>query len=1042
MTPGLDTAEVAYTLQAGRRALDHRCAIVYRNVDDLVEGLAESDSARLISTAELPRERTVAFMFSGQGGQHVNMGRDLYEHEATFRAALDRCAELLVPRLNLDLRTLLYPAQEDAEAAQALLSQTAITQPALFAVEYALAQLWIQWGIRPDAMIGHSVGEFVAACLADVFSFEDGLALVAERGRLMQAVPRGSMVAVYLPEEELRSVLPPELDLAAVNEAGLTVASGPTADVEALEARLAEGGVSFQRLNTSHAFHSRMMDGLVEAFANAVAKLSLAPPQIPYVSNVTGRWITGEEATSPDYWVRQLRQPVQFAKGLRQLLTDPGRVLLQVGPGQTLSAFARRHPDRLDAHLVLHSLRRPRESVPDDALALQTLGRLWLAGVPVAWDGLHAGSRPHRAHLPGYPFERRRYWADEEPEEVGPSIVLKEPDITEWFYAPTWEYALNQNEDPATMEPAQWLVFDDDGGLGSAATRRLQAAGHDVTVVREGRSFDNPADPMFTIDPGRRQDYDKLFERLAAQKRLPQNILHLWSVGEPKEALSDGELLEHWQQRGFYSLLYIAQALLTRNPATAVQLVAASTGLHVVTGDELISPAKALLLGVCRAVPQEYPHIAFRSVDIEVLHGDQRSEELAGEQLIAEFADEELRPTVAYRTGQRWLQVFEPLQLDAAPSAFSPLRWRGVYLITGGLGKIGLELARELAVLAHARLVLVGRTAIPDRAEWDDWLAAHDEDDRVGAVIRRLREIEGEGADVLPVQADVTDLQQMRAAIAAAHARFGRLDGVIHGAGNVTADGFFAIDEADPERCERQFRAKVRGLVTLNAALQHEPLDLVALMSSISSVLAGLGYVAYGAGNAFMDAFAQRRDGDGDVHWISIDWDTWEFTSEESAQADAAQLSMSPDEGVEAFRRIVSSVDAPQVVVSTGFLPDRIRQWADVRSLREGLEMRARHAKRFHSRPDVGTVYVAPRTPLEESIIEVWEEILGIQPVGVADDFFADLGGDSLLSAQLVSRLRSRFEMEIPLRRFFDKPTVVELAEVISSPSEQKLLER
>ena len=1041
VTPGLDAAEVAYTLQAGRRALDHRCAIVYRDVDDLVEALANSDSARVIGAADLPRERTVAFMFPGQGAQHVNMGRDLYEHEPTFHAALDQCAELLAPRLDLDLRTLLYPAKEDTEAAQALLTQTAITQPALFAVEYALAQLWIQWGIRPAAMIGHSIGELVAACLADVFSLEDGLALVAERGRLMQAVPHGSMVAVYLSEEELRAVLPPELDLAAANEAGLTVASGRTADVEAFEARLAEGGVSFQRLHTSHAFHSRMMDGVVEAFAGAVAKLSLAPPLIPYVSNVTGRWVEADEATSPDYWARQLRQPVRFAEGLRPLLAEPGRILLEVGPGQTLGTFARRHPHRQDTQLVLPSLRRPMESVPDDALALETLGRLWFAGVPIDWDGLHAGGRPHRAHLPGYPFERRRYWADGEPEAADPPIVLKEPDIADWFYALTWEYALEPNADPAT-ESARWLVFDDDGGLGSVVTRRLRAAGHDVTVVRPGRGFESPDGATFTIDPGRRPDYDALFGRLAADKRLPQNILHLWGVGEVQEAMPDGELLQHWQQRGFYSLLYVAQALLTKNVATPVQLVAASTGLHAVTGDDLVSPAKALLLGVCRAVPQEYPHMAFRNVDVEVRQGDRASEELAGAQLVAEFADEELRPTVAYRNGQRWLQVFEPLQLDESPSAFSPFRWRGVYLITGGLGRIGLELARELAVLAHARLVLVGRTAIPDRAQWDDWPAAHDEDDRVGAVIRRLREIEDEGADVLPVQADVTDLEQMRAAVAAAHARFGRLDGVIHGAGNVTADGFFAIDEADPDRCERQLQAKVRGLVTLNAALQHEPLDLVVLLSSISSALAGLGYVAYGAGNAFMDAFAQRHDGDGGVRWISIDWDTWEFASADSAQADVAPLSLSPEEGVEAFRRIVSSVDIPQVVVSTGYLPDRIRQWVDVRSLREGLEMRARQAERFHSRPDVGTVYVAPRTPLEESIVEVWQEILGIQPVGVVDDFFADLGGDSLLAAQLVSRLRSRFEMEIQLRRFFDGPTVVELAEVIASPSEQKLAER
>jgi acyl carrier protein len=365
-----------------------------------------------------------------------------------------------------------------------------------------------------------------------------------------------------------------------------------------------------------------------------------------------------------------------------------------------------------------------------------------------------------------------------------------------------------------------------------------------------------------------------------------------------------------------------------------------------------------------------------------------------------------------------------------------------VYLITGGLGRIGMELARELAVLARARLVLVGRTAIPDPGEWDLWLATHKADERVSILIRRLRELEAAGAEVLPFQADTTEPDQVRNAVAAAHARFGRLDGVIHGAGNVTADGFFGIDEADPERCDRQFQAKVRGLIALDAALQYEPLDMVVLLSSISSVLAGLGYVAYSAGNAFMDAFARQRDGAGGVPWISVDWDTWAFASEEGSQEDLGPLSLSAEEGVEAFRRIVSSVDVPQVIVSTGYLPDRIHQWIDVRTLREGLEMRERQAERFHGRPDVGTVHVAPRTPLEESIVEVWEQVIGIRPVGVVDDFFGDLGGDSLLAAQLVSRLRSRFEIEIPLRRFFDGPTVVEVAEMIAAASERELAHR
>ena len=479
---------------------------------------------------------------------------------------------------------------------------------------------------------------------------------------------------------------------------------------------------------------------------------------------------------------------------------------------------------------------------------------------------------------------------------------------------------------------------------------------------------------------------------------------------------------------------------MTRNVAKPVQLVAASTGLQAVTGDERICPAKAMLLGLCRTVPQEYPHVACRSVDVERPDEDGRDADDVAAVLVAEFADDELRPTVAYRNGQRWLQEFEPLQIDETPPAFSPLRWRGVYMITGGLGRIGLELAGELARLAHARLVLVGRSASPRSRG----LGRVAREPRGGRPAERHHSApprpRGRGRRAALLQADVADLAQVRAAVDATYARFGRLDGLIHGAGNVTPEGFFSLDEADPDRCERQFEAKIRGVITLERVLRHEPLDMVVLMSSISSVLAGLGYVAYGAGNAFMDAFAHKHNGSGGVPWISIDWDTWESASEDDADVDPVRLSMNPEEGVEAFRRIVSGLENPQVVVSTGYLPDRIRQWIDLRSLREGMVMREREAERFHERPELGTVHVAPRTALEESIVEVWEEVLGLRPVGVVDNFFDDLGGDSLLAAQLVSRLRSRFEMEIPLRRFFDGPRVVELAEVIGAHSERQLL--
>jgi acyl transferase domain-containing protein/acyl carrier protein len=1033
--PGRAAADVAYTSQVGRRALSHRCALVYQDMDDLLTALKVRDPRRLQMATKAARTRSVVFMFSGQGAQYVNMALGLYQTEPAFRTNLDLCSNLLEPRLGLDLRTLLYPIPARTKAATLRLTQTSITQPALFAVEYALAQLWMEWGVRPEAMIGHSIGEYVAACLAGVFSLEDALALVAERGRLMQELPGGSMLAVPLPASELQAFLDPtELDLAAMNEPASCVVSGPTAGIERLEERLTAEGVACRRLHTSHAFHSRTMDPILETFAARVGQVPLKDPGIPYVSNVTGDWISAAEAKSPEYWARHLRQPVRFVDGLRQLMREPDRVLLEVGPGQTLATFARRHADKHAGQLVRSSLRHPQAPQADSAFVLETLAALWLAGVGVDWAALHGRGRRHRVRLPTYPFERQRYWAEvSDRRKPDAPIILKEPDIADWFYIPSWEYAITPEADSAEQEPSSWLVFDDDSEIGRQMVTGLRQEGNEVTTVRSGSDFARTDQGSYAIDPREPRHYIALLHDLAELERLPDKIVHLWNVGPAEAGKSQLELFEYQQYLGFYSLLYLVQALVAVQSSHSAQIVAASNNLHVVTGEEHIAPAKALLLGVCRAVPQEYPNIVCRSVDVELHAGDSRSSADAARQLVVEFSNEDLHPTVAYRRGQRWLQVFESLRLEEDPEAISPLRPSGVYLITGGLGGIGLALAEHLASAAQAKLVLVGRSSLPAEQEWDAWLETHEAEDGTSVRIRRVKEIKALGAEVLTVSADVADAAQMRAALKATYARFGRLDGVIHGAGNVTRDGFFDIAEANPGRCELQFQAKVRGLLVLEEVLRDEHPDFVVLLSSISSALAGLGYVAYAAANSFMDAFAQRYSQATGVRWISIDWDTWELRELSGTEADPAQLSMYPEEGVEAFHRILSSLPLPQVVVSTGYLQDRVDQWINLRMFSEARELGRRQSAHLHARPDLATSYIAPRSGLERVIAEIWQETLGVAQVGIIDNFFTDLGGNSLLATQLIARVRDSCQVELPLRRFFEGPTVAELAEVVDA---------
>ncbi|HEY3578901.1 MAG TPA: type I polyketide synthase [Pyrinomonadaceae bacterium] len=425
--PGVNLADVCHTLQVGRKKFNHRRMLVCRDVADAWSALVARDPARVLTQAQKPRARGVVFMFSGQGAQRVNMGHGLYESEPKFREQVNRCVELLRPLIGFDLRDVVYPAAEQIETAERRLTQTAVTQPALFVIEYALAQLWLSWGVRPAAMIGHSLGEYVAACLAGVFTLEEALALVAARGRLMQGLPAGAMLAVPFGEEEARMIVRDgNLSLASINGSRTCVISGALAEVETLEARLNADGVSSRRLQTSHAFHSTLMEPILEEFVQIVRRAKLQAPGIPYVSNLTGDWIKSDEAVDPRYWARHLRETVRFSDGLARLLAEPEHVFLELGPGQTLCTLLKSHPQRQTDHAAIASLGAVGQG--EEAL-LKALGQLWQAGIEPNWAGFYESERRRRLKLPTYPFERERCWVDPAPRKIAePETVISKPE--------------------------------------------------------------------------------------------------------------------------------------------------------------------------------------------------------------------------------------------------------------------------------------------------------------------------------------------------------------------------------------------------------------------------------------------------------------------------------------------------------------------------------------------------------------------------------------------------------------------------------------
>ncbi len=426
--PTLELVDVAYTLSVGRKEFEHRLAVVGRDMAEVVETLSTPDRVRIHSGTVRYEKRPVAFMFPGQGAQYARMGRALYEREPVFREQLDHCAEFLRNALGADLREIIYGDDLPAAEAAARLADTRFAQPALFAVEYALAKQWLAWGVAPQSMIGHSIGEYVAACLAGVFSLDDALRLVAARGEIMQRLPRGAMLAVSLAPADANQLLNEQVSLAAVNSPSLCVLSGTIEAIDELDQRLTGEGVICRRLHTSHAFHSTMMEPALEEFTAIVRGVELHAPQIPYLSNLSGKWITEKEALDPSYWSRHLRETVQFSDGIAELLNDPALVLLEVGPGETLGALSAQQPSRALDSVALASLRSPKGEQSESEFLLKTVGRLWLAGVEIDWSNFYSAQPRRRVPLPTYPFERRRYWIDPESGSItaGAEIVADE----------------------------------------------------------------------------------------------------------------------------------------------------------------------------------------------------------------------------------------------------------------------------------------------------------------------------------------------------------------------------------------------------------------------------------------------------------------------------------------------------------------------------------------------------------------------------------------------------------------------------------------
>ncbi|MGP6089428.1 type I polyketide synthase [Antarctobacter jejuensis] len=915
--PEQDLADVAFTLKEGRRAFEKRRVVVAESHAEAARLLDGVEARRIFTHSALDRP-DVVFMFPGGGAQYAGMARDLYETEPVFAEWMDRGLDHLeriaggdgARRISKEkkpgIRDLWLPERGNEAAADRALLTPSVQLPLIMITEYALAQLWMSWGIQPAALTGHSMGENTAACVAGVMSFEDCIGLVHLRGRLFDRVPAGGMLSVGLSAEALRPLLGEDLDLGAVNAPDLSVATGPQEALEALQADLEARDVQSTRIGIDIAAHSRMLDPILTEFGDFLRSIDLHAPQLPLTSNRTGALMTAEEATDPEYWVSHLRGTVLFADCVGALAAE-NRVFLEVGPGKALSSLARQHP-KIDGNQVLSSLRHPDEEIADDKFMFEVLGRLWALGVDFDWDQVWGGVVRHRVVLPTYAFQRSPYFiAPGKPAETAPTWLMRNDDLSEWGWQPVWRprsapVEVDVVDGLGDAAPQLWLMLMDEGGLAARCAARLRDAGHTVVEVRPGDAFARVGEGYVLAPERGREGYDLLLQDLGARGIVPTRIGHFWLLTEGEGHRPGSSFFHRVQEQGFYALLFLAQAVEAEGLPRPLQITVVTNGATQVRDEPLPYPEKATIAGPARVIPRELPGVSVAMLDvalpaeIEASFWTRARAEAAREvqmqalslRVLEELCSETGDRSAALRGDRRFESAMKPVSLPAVPD----VQAGGVYLITGGFGGIGLTLAQDFAGRG-AKLALLARAALPERAEWDDYLRRHAPQDRVARRIRAVQALEQAGAEVMVLAADVCNLGQMKEVRAAVEDRFGRITGVIHGAG-VIDDG--PLLTKTPASVEDVFTPKIHGTEVLAEVFPDGALDWMALFSSSSTVTAPAGQVDYVAANEFLNAFARARTGKTRI--VAINWGIWNEVGM-AAEAVAARTGDLPKPPVE-----------------------------------------------------------------------------------------------------------------------------------------------
>lgn len=1081
--PNTALADVCFTANTGRSHFDHRLAIAAPSIAQLQQRLAafsrQKPDGWVHGTLTGHKTPKVAFLFTGQGSQYVQMGRELYETQPTFKAAINRCDQILRSHLKQPLLSVLYP-QPAKSSASDLINNTAYTQPALFAVEYALVQLWKSWGVEPGALLGHSVGEYVAACVAGVFSLESGLKLVAARARLMQALPPGGrMVAVFADKDVVAAAIAPyeKVSIAAFNGPNSIVVSGECSAIDAVVVSLEKDDIEARSLKVSHAFHSPLMEPMLAEFEQIATQVEYAPPQIKLVSNVTGE-IIGDEISTPEYWRRHVRQPVQFAQGIKTLYQNKYELMVEIGPKPILARMSRYClPENAVTWAASLKEKQGDWQTVGEAIAL-----LYTSGVAIDWRKFDQGYQRDHLSLPTYPFQRQRYWADikenaiklptgsveQLAEEIAATSDLceaeikllpkllslisqkvkqkarKEPSqrdsadtVKDWFYEIQWqlkprESSLTASNTPAKT-PGSWLVFADTEGIGAALAQRLGTGGHDSFLVYPGAEFSRQGKRTWCINPTSSEDCDRLFKEVSAAASYPlRNVVHLWNLDAASSQQLELSTLKKAQDIGLASVLHLLHSLAdsTTDNIDQPKLWLVTQGA-IALAKESPAVAQSSVWGLGKVAALEHRELWGALIDLPP-----RRQEIDIDNLITLLLTEIQSPSgedcLALRQKQRYVARLVKSQPPIAPPD-SPVRPDATYLITGGLGALGLQTGRWLAEQGARHLILVGRKEPSDCAQ------------------KAIDRLVLSGAEVAIALADVSDETGLASVMAQTLSTLSPLRGIIHAAG-VLDDGIL-IQQTWPQ-FERVMAAKVQGAWNLHQLSQSQPLDFFVLFSSAASLIGSPGQGNYAAANAFMDGLAHYRKAL-NLPALSINWAAWgdsgmaaNLENRNQARLNKQGLhALAPAQGFAALSQLLSIETAQMSVLPFDWARFK-QQWrqqkppsllADLfQSVDESTTRDLTTAENSRSfddfRQQLKTVSSAKRYEL---LLDYLQQ-QAAQVLGLSDQrldptrSLYDLGLDSLMAVELTALIKTQLQTDLPIRALIEDPSLNNLIALIT----------